>query len=434
MPRTLLTLATILLGIQNAYNNHSSSRSSAFFFCHGFLIQSQKPGVFSRYIHRVSLSTDGLDNDESPIRFDAEQLSNRIKQLQQSELKNLDKFTTGLQQRVQELESAQAIEEQLENNATISLPVICFDALLPNQRLEGSTEDPTFIRFLLEETGLGGWFVMTSFEYRSRKIRRSGVLCKVEYLDAAAKKNRDEDDALRRTPTSVDFVIAGKRRCRVAGEETGLQLRIGRWRRIYDENGEESVLGWGMERLTDLITIPSSDESDNSTSEVSTPRNAPSLPSATPKITDPKQWSKEEIEYLNLENDTTVSIESLRKAESLVPYVEEWYNLASNVKTYQNTNVTAGVRIQHNQPMIKVDPDVLMRKVLKELGDRPDPLQDPTGFCFWVGALINPLPALGVSLEIRGNLLEVRTLDERLKILELGLIRSIQNLKGERPL
>eukprot|EP00536_Pseudo-nitzschia_multiseries_P017043 jgi/Psemu1/49069/gm1.49069_g len=394
-----------------------------------------------------SNSSSSSDEDDTIARFDAEQLSNRIREVERSESEVLDQFTSGIQQRIRELQSAEAIEEQFENesssssSALLSLPVICFDALLPNQKLEGSTEDPTFIRFLLEETGLGGWFVMVSFEYRSRKVRRNGVLCKVEFLDAAAKTNAgdDEDDGYsvggpsRKLPTSVRFVIAGKRRCRVAGEEKALQLRIGRWRRQYDENGEESVLGWGVERFTDLLPAMVEDSNSTNTRSESPPQVSRS-PSTREQPTDPRQWSKTEIESKNLEGDAhdyEYDKSTLDKAESLVPYVEEWYDLASNAKTYHNTNVTVTARVQRDQPMLRVDPNVLLKKVRKELGDRPDPRKDPHGFCFWAGALINPLPALGVSLEIRGNLLEVRTLEERLKIIELGLLRSIQNLKGE---
>lgn len=417
---------------------------------------------------------DNNDNTDSP--FDAEMLSNRIREVEQSESENLNEFTSGLQQRVRELQAAKAIEEELFDNnesntsSSSSLPVICFDALLPNQKLEGSTTDTTFIRFLLEETGLGGWFVMVSFEYRSRKVRRNGVLCKVEFLDAAARqrvdddnngngndndKNNDINDAttanlFRRLPTSVRFVIAGKRRCRVAGEEKALQSRIGRWRRHYDENGEESVLGWGPERFTDLLpTSLEEGNNNNSSSNIINPDVAAaakgSMTTTThqgPQSTDPKQWSKTKIIFINNDDDddnsnscnNAIEESTLKKAESLVPYVEEWYNLASNVKTYHNTNVTVASRIQRDQPLLRVDPKAVLRKVLNDLGDRPDPRTDPNRFCFWAGALINPLPVLGVSLEIRGNLLEVRTLEERLKILELGLLRSIQNLKGERPL
>jgi len=380
------------------------------------------------------LDGDGADDgsDDEATNFDAENLSKRIQQLKDSESEASDKFTSGLEQRVRELRSAKAIEEKFDGDdqdslsSLLSLPVICFDAILPNQKLEGSTEDPTFIRFLLEETGLGGWFIMTSLEYRSRKVRRNGVLCKVEFLDAAASLNNFKT----RLPTSVDFVIVGKRRCRLAGKKKGLESRIGRWRRIYDENGEESVLGWGLERFTD--ELPPSDDSDRVLES-----SLPEEQTEAQTVVDPKVWTSVNIEVQKLDEGESLSDidpASLDKAESLIPLLEEWCDLVSNPDTYRNTNVTASIRAQRNQPVLHVDPEALLKRVIAELGERPNPRTDPTGFCFWGGALINPLPALGVSLEIRGNLLEVRTLEERLTILEAGLVRSIQNLKGERRL
>ncbi len=383
---------------------------------------------------RTTLSVEGKDgddgSDETPAAFDADDLSKRIQKVKDSESEASNKFTSGLEQRVRELRSAEAIEEKFDGDdkdspsSLLSLPVICFDAILPNQKLEGSTEDPTFIRFLLEETGLGGWFAMTSFEYRSRKVRRNGVLCKVEFLDAAASLSNSE----KRIPTSLDFVIVGKRRCRLAGKKEGLKSRIGRWRRIYDENGEESVLGWGMERFTDELPSPEDGEAVKSLLLAEDETEAR-------KNKDPKVWTSVNIEVQKLdENLSSIDPASLDKAESLVPLMEEWCDLASNPDTYRNTNVTASVRVKRGEPILQVDPEVLLKRVMKELGERPNPRTDPTDFCFWGGALINPLPALGVSLEIRGNLLEVRTLEERLRILEAGLVRSIQNLKGERSI
>ena len=66
-----------------------------------------------------------------------------------------------------------------------------------------------------------------------------------------------------------------------------------------------------------------------------------------------------------------------------------------------------------------------------DLGACP-PLTDPSSFAFWVAALINPLPPLGVSLEIRGQLLESNGTLQRLYVLEKGLKRSIENLNGKR--
>jgi hypothetical protein len=419
---------------------------------------------------------DGGDDGSQSSLFDAKALSNRIKQVRDSESETTEIFASGLEQRVRELRSAKAIEEKIDSISNgeandgnsspplLSLPVICFDALLPNQKLEGSTEDTTFIKFLLQETGLGGWFVMTSYEYRSRKVRRNGVLCKVEFLDAAASpaslaryrttnetaigerenttKTETEtepsqmisnDSSKIRLPTSVDFVIVGKRRCRLAGKSKGLESRIGRWRRVYDENGEESVLGWGVERFTDLL--PSSDLNGQTSKPPSSTKAKTEAEVETTKVTDPKQWSATQIKLHDLDGgEISVDPANLEKAESLVPLVEEWLDLASNPGTYNNVNVTAAaMRVRRDQPILRVDPKALLKRAVAALGVRPDPRTDPTRFCFWAAALINPLPAMGISLEIRGNILEVRTLEERLKILEMGLVRSIQNLKGERP-
>jgi hypothetical protein len=120
-----------------------------------------------------------------------------------------------------------------------------------------------------------------------------------------------------------------------------------------------------------------------------------------------------------------------QKVYSLVLLVDEWFALASNVDTFKNTNVTASSRIRKGHPGLWVDSGKLLQRVWKELGPRPT---TPTAFCFWAAALINPLPALGVSLEIRGQMLEAPTVERRLNVLEWGLIRSIDNLKGTRPL
>jgi hypothetical protein len=434
---------------------------------------------------------DNNDNDENqqqqqqqPI-FNAEQLSNRIKEVKKSESIMNDQFTSGLQQRVQELQSSKGIEELLFNNGNdnndnddnallLSLPVISFDALLPKQKLEGSTEDTTFIKFLINEIGLGGYFMMTSLEYKSRKIRRNGVLCKIEFLNAAATSASASASASTAItsisnmnndlPTSVNFVIVGKKRCRVAAigsdknnsKNKDLKLRIGRWRRCYDDNCEESQLGWGEERFKDIDVIDDGiDDDTNDDNEIIVDQSSPTiLPSSSlPLPTDPKQWNKIEIEYKDLDdddendnnsNDKNIASSNIEKVESLIPYVDEWYDLASNIKTYQNLNVTATARIQWDQPYLTIEPHILLRRVIQDLGPRPNatiPTDTDSNskkvnveYIFWVAALINPLPALGVSLEIRGNILEATTIKQKLHILELGLIRSIQNLKGERRL
>jgi SH3-like domain-containing protein len=53
------------------------------------------------------------------------------------------------------------------------------------------------------------------------------------------------------TPTAVTFSFVGKRRCEILGPPIGMKQRAGRWRRVYDAQGEESMLGWGEESFVD---------------------------------------------------------------------------------------------------------------------------------------------------------------------------------------
>ena len=366
-----------------------------------------------RTISRLAMGTE--DKDEEGINMDMTFLAQRINELKSTEEKAGDALASGLSGRVKELQASQEMEQQLETGR-VSLPVISFDALLPGQRLQGSTQDSSFCCFL-RDLGMGGWFVMTSLELKSRKIRRNGVLCKLEGIDAFNNKN---DPSNNRIPTAVDFSIVGTRRCRVVGPSSAMTMRIGRWRRGYDPNGEESMLGWGDERFLDAAE-------DMADLQVDTSMN-----DATPL--DSTEWSLVDIQCADLDDpNKVVDDATLQKAESLTPLIDEWYELASTIQTYDNTDVTATRRIQSGRPGLYVDPLKLLERVLADLGPRP-PVSQPTALAFWAAALINPLPALGVSLEIRGRILEAPSVQRRLEILELGLVRSIQNLKGERPL
>jgi len=62
-------------------------------------------------------------------------------------------FVSGLQRRVDkivkadELDAAMSLKDE-NNNIIIDMPVVIMDALLPNQRLTGSTTYPTFCNLL----------------------------------------------------------------------------------------------------------------------------------------------------------------------------------------------------------------------------------------------------------------------------------------------
>ena len=73
-----------------------------------------------------------------------------------------------------------------------------------------------------------------------------------------------------------------------------------------------------------------------------------------------------------------------------------------------------------------------IEKILADLGPIPEPNR-PTARALWIAGLINPLPALGVALEIRPACLTAETADIRLQVVEMGLKDSIERLKRPGP-
>mmetsp|Transcript_33562 Transcript_33562/g.40217 ORF Transcript_33562/g.40217 Transcript_33562/m.40217 type:complete len:370 (+) Transcript_33562:127-1236(+) len=71
--------------------------------------------------------------------------------------------------------------------------------------------------------------------------------------------------------------------------------------------------------------------------------------------------------------------------------------------------------------------------LLEQLGKIPS-AEEPSDCAFWIGALINPLPALGVAMEIRPSLLLAKTSEERVEVAIDGLFRSIRHMDGTAPM
>lgn len=65
----------------------------------------------------------------------------------------------------------------------------------------------------------------------------------------------------------------------------------------------------------------------------------------------------------------------------------------------------------------------------EQLGDMPPP-EEPTELAFWVGALINPIPAMGVAMEVRPQLLVAKKAEERVQIALDGILKSIRHMDG----
>ncbi|KAL7440015.1 hypothetical protein ACHAXM_012200 [Skeletonema potamos] len=367
----------------------------------------------NRAINQIgALQNTADDNDETSF---SKSLTQRIAEVQESE----SLFVSGLQKRVNKIVEADKLDtimssRDAKNNIIVDLPVVTLDALLPNQRLTGSTTDPTFCN-LLRTLGLGGSFVMTSVNNKQRKIRRFGVVAKIELVDVDA--NSDSKSSF--CPTSVTFCIVGsKRRCEILGPKEKMKCRIGRWRRSYDPDGEESRLGFGLETFVDSAReVQNFDNTLISTSESSD-----------------TQWTNSRVRIIDdEEEDANVSAEVVAKATQIIPLIEQWLTLASDQTTYDNIDVVARTRRKTGQPGLTVNAAALLKRVQRELGPRPPP-DRPTSLALYGSALLNPLPALGVATELRGAVLEAEGAEAKLSILERGLIKSINNLDGTRPL
>jgi hypothetical protein len=377
-----------------------------------------------------------LDGSDSMISHDDESdaslthsLSERIAQVEQNE----SSFVSGLQRRVKSIVKAEEFDSAIGNGdenfrgpIIVELPVVCLDALLPNQSLTGSTTDPTFCN-LLRSIGLGGTFVMTSLNARARKLRRFGVLVRIEIVDVDSdddfEKNRSTGDQYGHlsNPTAVTFSIAGKRRCEILGPPKGMKHRIGRWRRVYDPQGEESRLGWGEESFVDspgeYLMVDVENESASIVSNC-----------------DDTIWSNSRVSIIDeVSEDAEATSDAVAAATYLIPLIERWISLASDQTTYDNVDVVARTRCKAGEPGLSVNASALIRKVKTSLGPMPSPTR-PTAFAVWGAALINPLPPLGVAPEIRGAALEANGAERKLAVLQRGLIKSLNNLDGTKPL
>jgi hypothetical protein len=58
------------------------------------------------------------------------------------------------------------------------------------------------------------------------------------------------------------------------------------------------------------------------------------------------------------------------------------------------------------------------------------PENEPSERAFWVGALINPLPSMGLSMDIRPALLTATTAEKRVDIACDAILKSIRHMEG----
>ena len=136
--------------------------------------------------------------------------------------------------------------------------------------------------------------------------------------------------------------------------------------------------------------------------------------------TTPEGWMEARVDFMTLIDDESECISrttndryglarAMSKARVLPDLIQEWIELARTKERHSGQIDT----------------------LLQDIGTTPPPPEEPTNISLYVGALINPLPALGVALEIRPSLLLAKTPEERVDIAIQGIRKSIRHMQGE---
>ena len=183
--------------------------------------------------------------------------------------------------------------------------------------------------------------------------------------------------------SGVEVEIIGKPQITSDGR-LKLSLKGGRRFRIQPDTVESTDRGWTQARVKFLNSTVDDKAEFSSSSSSSDPMSIARAMQMAREFTDPNF--------------------SMTESQSLV---NMWLELA---------------RQRERQPG-QID------RILQDLGPMPS-WKVPTECAMWVGALINPIPALGVSLEIRPQLLLAKTAEERTQIVLDALWNSIQHMQG----
>ena len=133
--------------------------------------------------------------------------------------------------------------------------------------------------------------------------------------------------------------------------------------------------------------------------------------------TNPAGWTEAKVQFLNVETEEEEE-ESMDTARLVAKQlassglIDQWIELARKKEHFEG----------------QVD------QLLEDLGEMPSPSEDPADFAMWVGALINPLPGMGVAMEIRPQLLMARSAQERIGTVYSAIEASSHHMDGTKPL
>jgi hypothetical protein len=292
------------------------------------------------------------------------------------------------------MESLKSRLQQLKDRER-TLPLVILDAMLPRQVLKIQVSNPLLIDLVKEcydrrESPYFGMLGMARLPRTGQPIHLSygvevEIVTKPEYVDNG---------------NSIKLTLRGGRRFRIdPGDDNG------------DNDGASisssvttSSKGWTEAKVQFIVDDIEStdDDGDDDEYDSSSPLDNEKKKKKVPY--DPSSYGR----AITRAREFTSPNMAMKDAMSLI---DRWIDLAK----------------QNERQPGQID------ALLVDLGPIPPP-EHPSDCALWVGALINPIPAMGVALEIRPALLTSPTAEQRVEVALEGILRSIKHMDGSARL
>jgi len=136
-------------------------------------------------------------------------------------------------------------------------------------------------------------------------------------------------------------------------------------------------------------------------------------------------WTEAEVQFLDTKNEQENDILQDRMSVARAMMKAKELTLPNMSLEDNQTLIDRWVQLAKQNEREPGQIDAL----LNQLGDVPSS-EEPTERAFWVGALINPIPAMGVAMEIRPALLTAHSTEERVQIALDAIFKSIRHMDG----